>query len=868
MAIRDFFNKLLRTENKPSPSSDKNTSLDQIARTISHEIRSLNSESYYSTIKLGDSKTYNEVKKFSDQDKIDLILHLPNTIFNEQRRFQGFQKPEARYLNTVREHFLSALLRQKILFTDTDLIEIMDQFKCKTDDWYRFSNWPIGLLISQLVKHVNSQGMSNKMCKYLKSLLKEPQFDISKGYWGADVKKAKIRIEELIFEYSNSESLSSQYELSTEDKFGKFANSLIGSLQPSEAQYWHRFFFHAVSANGGKPSKKYLSKSKEIINSIGNQKFKDLASDFLSFIVSLKAEESRFTESWNGREYQYSKWIFLEEKNAILLKGLCWSLVQFHDSKTISLLADLTERCFKKIPGVGPAAAGVGNAAIYTLANSKGLEGVSQLSRLRIKITQNNTKKLIDKYLDEASSKLGITQAEIEEMSIPDFGLMHGRKEFYFEDFKLEMEVTGVGKVSLTWVKSNGQIQKTTPAFIKKSKGLSDLLSKAKAEAKKIQKYSTAQRDRIDRCFILDRTWSYDRFEKYYLNHGLVSSIAQKLIWTVSNASEKISCVYVNGSWISNQDEHILLNSDSEVKLWHPIFDSPENVLLWRDKIEKLNWQQPVKQAYREIYILTDAEINTRVYSNRMAAHILKQHQFNALTSIRNWKYQLMGAFDDGRDNEIAKLALPTWGLVAEYWINELFIEDAMNDTGIWDYIATDQIRFMNSEGHAVDLVDVPKIVLSEVLRDADLFVGVASIGNDPAWQDSGGLRTVAYYNEYWTQYSFGDLNELAKTRKQVLERLLPRLKIKNVATIDGRFLRVKGSVREYKIHIGSTNILMEPNDQYLCIVPASNVKESQKDVYLPFEGDRGLSLILSKAFLLADDHKIEDQTILNQIHR
>jgi hypothetical protein len=36
--------------------------------------------------------------------------------------------------------------------------------------------------------------------------------------------------------------------------------------------------------------------------------------------------------------------------------------------------------------------------------------------------------------------------------------------------------------------------------------------------------------------------------------------------------------------------------------------------------------------------------------------------------------------------------------------------------------------------------------------------------------------------------------------------------------------------------------------------------------VRLPFEGDSTLSIILSKAFLLADDHRITDPTILRQL--
>jgi hypothetical protein len=36
--------------------------------------------------------------------------------------------------------------------------------------------------------------------------------------------------------------------------------------------------------------------------------------------------------------------------------------------------------------------------------------------------------------------------------------------------------------------------------------------------------------------------------------------------------------------------------------------------------------------------------------------------------------------------------------------------------------------------------------------------------------------------------------------------------------------------------------------------------------VFLPFEGDSTLSIILSKAFLLAEDCKINDPTILRQL--
>ena len=177
--------------------------------------------------------------------------------------------------------------------------------------------------------------------------------------------------------------------------------------------------------------------------------------------------------------------------------------------------------------------------------------------------------------------------------------------------------------------------------------------------------------------------------------------------------------------------------------------------------------------------------------------------------------------------------------------------------------MSTDQLRFTRA-GEAVPLPEVSPLAFSEVMRDADLFVGVASVGNDPQWRDNGGL---AQYRNYWESYSFGELGEVAKNRKLALERLVPRLKIGRVSEIKDKFLVVKGNVRTYKIHLGSGNILMEPNDQYLCIVPDRSAKTTGvTDVFLPFEGDAVLSIILSKALLLMDDDKITDETILRQI--
>jgi hypothetical protein len=308
-------------------------------------------------------------------------------------------------------------------------------------------------------------------------------------------------------------------------------------------------------------------------------------------------------------------------------------------------------------------------------------------------------------------------------------------------------------------------------------------------------------------------------------------------------------------------------------------------VLAWREWLERHAVTQPFKQAHREVYLLTDAERATGTYSNRFAGHVLRQHQFNSLAAIRGWRNKLRLAVDD--EAPPATRELPRWGLRAEYWIEGDGGENFEEITGSGSFLRlrTDQVRFYpidapQNSAHCcggeyrmgrrdgagrvdpLPLAGIPPLVLSEVLRDVDLFVGVASVGNDPTWQDGGpGGR----FRAYWSGYGFGELGQSAETRRALLERLIPRLAIADRCVIEGRFLHVKGERHTYKIHLGSGNILMTPNDQYLCIVPKAGAGAPQTG-YLPYEGDRMLAVVLSKAMLLAEDTKITDPTILSQL--
>ena len=506
------------------------------------------------------------------------------------------------------------------------------------------------------------------------------------------------------------------------------------------------------------------------------------------------------------------------------------------------------------------------NACVAALAEMDGAEPMAQLSRLRSRVKYAQGQTVISAALGAAAERRGVGMEELEEMVVPTFGMDEpGVLREEIGGWTAEVRIVGTADVETTWVRADGRRQKSPPAELKAVHA--EELKELKKTAGEMEKMLPAQRDRIEALPMAGRVVPLDAWRERYLDHPLLAPLSRRLIWRVETGGRAQAGAWLDGRLVDADDAPLEgVGAETRVSLWHPIDAAVDQVRAWRGWLERHGVTQPFKQAHREVYLLTDAERRTHTYSNRFAAHILRQHQFAALAKGRGWQYALMGWFDS---YSIPTLRLPAHGLRVEYLVEAVVRDEELDGgSGVSRYVSTDQLRFFAApDGHGgtpLPLDRVPPLVLSEVMRDVDLFVGVASVGADPAWADRGEGAMGAY----WQSYSFGELSQSAVTRREVLERLVPRLKIAKVCSLEGRFLVVRGQLRTYKIHLGSGNILMEPNDQYLCIVPdrATPAARGTERLALPFEGDSTLSVILSKAFLLADDTKITDPTITRQI--
>lgn len=658
-------------------------------------------------------------------------------------------------------------------------------------------------------------------------------------------------------------------------------NAELSKTTAEERRNWMSLLAHALTATSSRPSAKWLKAAAKLVENIGGKKVDGAFARW--FLLVTRGRSIQRIAAYSGDTRGAAE--VMDEENATCLRGMLWLVQTLPDPNVLAReITSVAISAYKKVPGVGPRAVKVGNAAVYALSMLGTPEAVGQLAMLKVRVKFGSAQKEIEKAFNAAAQALNLPRDQIEEMGVPSYGLEEvGRHIETLGDYRAELNVTG-SDAALSWFDSSGKSLKSVPAKVKEN--YADDLKELKQSLKDIQSMLPAQRDRIDSMFLLQKSWPIDLWRERYLEHPLIGTIARRLIWCI----DRVPVTFVEGNPTGVGGEPVDHGKTAEVTLWHPAIASVDEITAWRSRLEELQITQPFKQAHRELYLLTDAERRTNTYSNRFAAHVIRQHQFNALCAARGWKNKLRLMVDD--EYPPASKEVPAWDLRAEFWIEGIGDNYGVdtNDSGTYLRLATDQVRFYRSaaaslSAHAggggyhsraagpgvdnindpIPLDQIPPLVFSEIMRDVDLFVGVASIGNDPTWQDGG---PQGRYREYWHSYSFGDLSGTAVTRKQVLERLIPRLKIAEQCSFSDRFLVVRGQKRTYKIHLGSGNILMEPNDHYLCIVPNASQRGAQPDLYLPFEGDGTLSIIISKAILLADDTKIKDQSIVSQINR
>lgn len=534
-----------------------------------------------------------------------------------------------------------------------------------------------------------------------------------------------------------------------------------------------------------------------------------------------------------------------------------------------TVLYDFALKAYAKIPGVGVTNEKLGNAATVSLALLPDGTGAASLMLLERKTQYSHLKKRLVKLLDEVAEKSGLARIKLEERSVSDHGFANCSRRIALMSGAAVLSV-GRLKVGLSWEDEKGVARKSLPKVTRQAD--SDGVKAARKLAKDIEADLVTWKDRIEKTYLEEVSWAYDDWRKQYAEHGTLAALARGLVWTAKKGDDILTmrptengCVDAGGNAVDC--------ADAEIRLWHPIDATFDETQAWRQTLMAEGIIQPFRQAWRETYSLTDAERKTGSYSNRFAGHILRQHQMRALATANGWRAANRVGFDQP-DTDPTHIRLPDFGLQAEYWTQAVRRDSPTTARGSYLYIATDRVKFHSlaqkakyGRGAEAALESVPPRVFSEIMRHCDLFTSVTSICADPEWRDRGEdadhpSKWRLEADGYWSMGQEAPLTRTAEIRKEMISLLLPQLKQASAFSLRDRHLLVRGTLHEYLIHLGSAGVIIKSRQQHLCIVP----KASSEKTALPFDHDATLSLIMSKAFLLINDDKIEDPVILQQI--
>lgn len=395
--------------------------------------------------------------------------------------------------------------------------------------------------------------------------------------------------------------------------------------------------------------------------------------------------------------------------------------------------------------------------------------------------------------------------------------IIENAEKLKFDKHEIALEIDDAGKSAIVFYKE-GKKCTSLPAKYRKEKEY----LKLKEFNKTLREQYRRTRASLEAAMVNGDAFEYEEIESLS-QHPVVAPMLKKLVL--------ISGEYI-GFW---RDGKI-------VSLAGDVFDVSENIRIAHcvDLFDKGEWStfqkhcfrneisQPFKQIYRELYVPTADELAEKSISRRYAGHQVQVRKTLALLKGQAWTVD----YDDGLQKVNHKQNIISRMYAMADWFSPADVEAPTLET----------IEFFDrNTGENLQFKDVDKRVFSETMRDIDLVVSVAHVGEiDPeASQSSIELRSV------------------------IVEETCRLFKLDNIS-ITEKHVKIKGSLGEYSVHLGS-GVCHKVASSSLSIIPVHSQHRGR--MFLPFvDEDPKTAEIISKVLLLAKDKEIRDPSILCQI--
>lgn len=392
------------------------------------------------------------------------------------------------------------------------------------------------------------------------------------------------------------------------------------------------------------------------------------------------------------------------------------------------------------------------------------------------------------------------------------------------QDYAINIEIDELGQSSINYEK-DGKVLKSLPTKLKKDKYIEEI----KAVHKGLKDQYSRSRKMLEQS-MEDGVKFYGYELKTLSTNPVVAPLIKNLVFKLDN----LLGYYEDNKLIGfdKKSKKVILikdiDKDELLTIAHPfdLFNSKQWALYQQDILER-QIKQPFKQVFRELYIKTKDELKMDK-SRRYAGHQIQPTKTVALLKTRRWVVDDYDGLQKVyyKENIIAKM----------YAMTDWFSPAEVEAPTIEDIVFYDRKTF-----EPLTINDIPNLVFSEVMRDIDLVVSVAHVGDvDPEASQS----TI-------------------EMRRAIVEFNTKLFKLKNVSFTESHAL-IKGTRAEYSIHLGS-GLIHQKTGTVINVLPIHSQHRGR--IFLPFiDEDPKTAEIMAKVLLFAQDEKIKDIFILEQI--
>jgi hypothetical protein len=244
--------------------------------------------------------------------------------------------------------------------------------------------------------------------------------------------------------------------------------------------------------------------------------------------------------------------------------------------------------------------------AIGTPAALMELHAIAQKTRHKA------LKERVQSFLFDVAYKLNLTQEDLQDRIIPDCGLDdRGSHCFDFGTRQFELVLSNELKPMVR--DATGKLKADLPK--PGAKDQPDLANQAIAEWKLIKKQiaqvAKIQSLRLEQAMINGRRWQFNLLETLFVQHPLMTHLAQRLIWGIYDASGQLIDTFrvtEDRAYATIEDKDFVIEASASVGIIHPLELTVEERSTWEEVLNDYEIIQPFAQIHRPLYTLQPEE--------------------------------------------------------------------------------------------------------------------------------------------------------------------------------------------------------------------------------------------------------------------